>query len=270
MWGKWTFREIVPPEMLVTIVSFSDARGGVTRHPLSANWPLETLSIITLTEHAGKTTLTLRWAPHGVTEIERQAFDASHEGMRQGWAGTMEQLEAYLAQMGGAGDGDFVISRVFEAPREQLWQAWTDPRHMARWWGPRAFTNPVCEMDVRPGGAYRIVMRSPDGVDYPLTGVFQEISKPERLVLTMDPSGHPDAWHDAINPHRRKGENAAGELLQTVTFADVGGQTRLTVRTRFASAAIRDAMVKMGMNEGWSQSLDRLAGELNAVTVGAP
>ena len=97
MWGKWIFREIVPPEKLVVIASFSDAKGGVTRHPLSAHWPLETLSTMILTEHEGKTTLTLRWAPYNATAIERQTFDASHDSMRQGWGGTMEQLEAYLA-----------------------------------------------------------------------------------------------------------------------------------------------------------------------------
>lgn len=162
-------------------------------------------------------------------------------------------------------DREFVISRVFNAPRELVWRAWTDPKHMAKWWGPRAFTNPICEMDVRPGGAYRIVMRSPEGAEYPLKGVFKETIQSEKLVLTMDASGHPAEWHDMINPHRRKGENAAGELLQIVTFEDIGGQTRLTIRTRFESTAIRDAMVKMGMNEGWSQSLERLAGELTAV-----
>ena len=96
MWGKWTFQEIVPPEKLVVIASFSDAQGGVTRHPLSATWPLQTLSTTTFTEHAGKTTLTLRWAPDNATEAERQTFDSSHASMTKGWGGTMEQLEAYL------------------------------------------------------------------------------------------------------------------------------------------------------------------------------
>ncbi len=98
MWGKWIFREIVPPEKLEVIVSFSDAQGGVTRHPLSPTWPLETLSTMTLTERAGKTELTLRWAPYGATESERLTFGLSHESLQQGWTGTMDQLAAYLAQ----------------------------------------------------------------------------------------------------------------------------------------------------------------------------
>lgn len=99
MWGKWTFVEIAQPEKLVLINSFSDAQGGVTRHPLSATWPLETLSTTTFTEHAGKTTLTLRWSAHHATETERQTFDSSHDGMTQGWGGTMDQFAAYLEKL---------------------------------------------------------------------------------------------------------------------------------------------------------------------------
>jgi uncharacterized protein YndB with AHSA1/START domain len=97
MWGKWTFREIVPPERLVLVASFSDAQGGLTRHPLSATWPLETLSTTTLTEHADGTNLTIAWSALNASETERQTFDDSHNGMRMGWAGTFDQLAAYLA-----------------------------------------------------------------------------------------------------------------------------------------------------------------------------
>lgn len=92
-----------------------------------------------------------------------------------------------------------VIARIIKAPRERVFKAWTDPKQMAQWWGPAVFTTPVCEMDVRPGGLYRIVMRSPDGVDYPLKGVYREVVEPERLVMTMDLSEHPDAWHDRLD-----------------------------------------------------------------------
>ena len=134
---------------------------------------------------------------------------------------------------------------------------------MAQWWGPHTFTNPVCDMDVRPGGAYRIVMRAPDGVDYPLKGVFREVARPERFAMTMDCSEHPDAWHDLVKPNRPKEErNPAGEMLCTVTFDENAGKTKVAIRIRFASAGLREAMVKMGMNEGWSESLDRLAAVL--------
>ena len=160
-------------------------------------------------------------------------------------------------------EDEFLISRVFDAPRELVWKAWTEPERLTQWWGPRGFTNPVCELDVRPGGAHRVVMRSADGVDYPIKGVFREIVAPERLVMTMDCSEHPAEWHDLVDPNRDKNNrNPAGEMLQTVTFEDLGGKTRLTIRTRFESAGIRNAMVKMGMNEGWSESLERLTEHL--------
>ena len=130
---------------------------------------------------------------------------------------------------------------------------------MAQWWGPHTFTNPVCDMDVRPGGAYRIVMRGPDGREYPFKGVFREVVEPERLVMTGDTSEHPADWHALLKQNLKGGDEPPKEFLWSATFAKQGGKTKLTVRLRFESAAIRDAMVKMGMNEGWSQSLERLA-----------
>jgi uncharacterized protein YndB with AHSA1/START domain len=168
-------------------------------------------------------------------------------------------LKDFVEEIAPVADRMFVISRTFNAPRELVWKGWTEPKHMAQWWGPSSFTTPVCELDVRPGGAYRIIMRGPDGVDYPITGEYREIVPPERLVMTMDCTEHPAAWHDMVKPARKKGENnPAGTMLQTVTFEDFAGRTVLTIRIRLESTAIRDAMVKMGMNEGWSLSLDRL------------
>jgi uncharacterized protein YndB with AHSA1/START domain len=155
---------------------------------------------------------------------------------------------------------DFVISRLLDAAPEVVFEAWTNPKSMADWWGPRDFTNPVCSMDARPGGAYRIVMRSPEGAECPLKGVFREVVRPERLVMTMDHSELSEAWHDLIAPDRAKDDhNPAGEVVSTVTFEEMGARTKLTVRVRFESAEIRNAFLKMGMYEGWSQSLDCLA-----------
>jgi uncharacterized protein YndB with AHSA1/START domain len=101
MWGKWIFREIVVPERIVLVSSFSDEKGGLKRHPMVANWPLETLSTTTFAELGGRTKLTLRWAPHNPTADERKAFDCGHESMRMGWSGSFEQLDAYLASRDG-------------------------------------------------------------------------------------------------------------------------------------------------------------------------
>ncbi len=143
---------------------------------------------------------------------------------------------------------ELVMTRIFDAPRELVFKAWTDPKHVAQWWGPKGFTNPVCEMDLRPGGSLRIVMRAPDGVDYPTTGVFREIVEPERLVFTdvaLDEKGNPVL-----------------EGLTIVTLAEHGGKTKLTLHTAQTSTIgfVAEATKKLeGMEEGWTQSLDRLA-----------
>src|SRR6266849_1150797 len=97
-YGKWVYREIKKPERLVFIVSFSDANAGVTRHPMAPEWPREMLSTITFEDRQGKTTVTVRWNAYNATEAERKTFEAGRDSMREGWTGTMDQLEAYLAR----------------------------------------------------------------------------------------------------------------------------------------------------------------------------
>jgi uncharacterized protein YndB with AHSA1/START domain len=98
MWGKFVYREIVRPEKIVLINSFSDASGGLARHPFSPTWPLEMVSETTLAESGGKTTITIKWTPLNATDEECNTFDASRDGMMQGWSGTFEQLAGYLAK----------------------------------------------------------------------------------------------------------------------------------------------------------------------------
>jgi len=139
---------------------------------------------------------------------------------------------------------EFVFTRVFDAPRELVFKAWTDPKHVAQWWGPHGFTNPVCELDVRPGGGIRIQMRGPDGTVYPMTGVFDEIVEPERLVFTsaaLDEEGNP-----------------LFEVLNTVTFAAQDGKTTLTLQPRVVKRTAEAAPYLQGMEAGWTQSLERL------------
>lgn len=97
MWGKFVFKEIKAPEKLLFTSSFSDKDGNVTRHPFSADWPLETSTTITFTEKQGKTTVSVKWLPLNPTEIELKTFAAGMDSMQQGWTGTMERLETYLA-----------------------------------------------------------------------------------------------------------------------------------------------------------------------------
>jgi uncharacterized protein YndB with AHSA1/START domain len=141
-------------------------------------------------------------------------------------------------------DRELTLTRVFDAPRELVFRMWSDPQHVAQWWGPAGFTNPVCEMDVRPGGKLRIVMRAPDGTDYPMTGTFREVVAPERLVFT----------NAAIDEHG----NALIDGLTIVTFTKEGAKTKLTVQTRAVALAPLATRMLEGMDSGWRQTLDRL------------
>jgi uncharacterized protein YndB with AHSA1/START domain len=146
---------------------------------------------------------------------------------------------------------EIVLTRVFDLPRELVFKAWTGPKHLAQWWGPKGFTNPLCELDVRPGGSIRIHMCGPDGILYPMTGVYQEIMEPVRLVFTsaaLDKEGNPIL-----------------ELLNTVTFAEHSGKTTLTTKARVVKTTPEGAPYLEGSEAGWTQSLERL-GNLLAST----
>ena len=136
---------------------------------------------------------------------------------------------------------ELVIRRIFDAPRRFVFEAWTDPEHLARWWGPQGFAIIACKAEVRPGGAWHRTMRSPEGNVIRKHGVYREIVSPERLVFTYvsdDAEGNPGP-----------------ATLVTVTFADISGKTRLTLRqTLFESAAARDAH-----HVGWTSCLERFA-----------
>lgn len=173
-----------------------------------------------------------------------------------------DRLEAHLAAM--PGNDEFVLRREFEVPRDLLFKAWTDASTLAQWWGPHTFTNAMCELDARPGGEYRITMRSPQGEDFPIRGTFLEVNEPSRIIFTMDCTEHPPAWHDVVKPGREPKEtNPAGILWTTVTFQDLGPRTKLDLRVRFESASIRDTFVSMGMEDGWTESLEGLAALLS-------
>jgi uncharacterized protein YndB with AHSA1/START domain len=145
---------------------------------------------------------------------------------------------------------ELVITRVFDAPRGLVFKAWTEPERVVRWWGPRGFTMPTCKMDVRPGGVFHYCMRSPEGTDHWLQGVYREIVEPERLVLTW-------TWEDA--------EGKPGhETLVTVSFAEDGAKTKVTLHQAvFETITARDAH-----QGGWTSTLDRLAEYVAKACVG--
>src|SRR5437867_8337699 len=146
-------------------------------------------------------------------------------------------------------DREIVVTRVVDASRELVFEAWTDPTRVVQWWGPHGFTTTIQEMVVRPGGVWRFVMHGPDGTDYPNKIVYAEIEEPERLVYTHgDDSGG-------------KGR----EFQTTVIFEEQQGKTVLTMRALFGTAAERDRVVEeVGAVEGAKQTLGRLAEYLDA------
>ncbi len=149
-----------------------------------------------------------------------------------------------LARRRTAADGECVVARTVDAPARQVFALWTDAGRLARWWGPHGFTNPVCIADARPGGAIRIHMRAPDGTVHPMSGVFRDLAAPERIVFTsIAEDGHGRALLQAIT---------------TVTFAAEGRRTRLAVHTTAVGTAPDAAPMLAGMEEGWTQSLERL------------
>jgi uncharacterized protein YndB with AHSA1/START domain len=164
-------------------------------------------------------------------------------------------------------DRELVLIRTFDAPRKLVYKVWTDPKHIVNWWGPAVFTIPVCEIDLRPGGAYLYVMRSPDGMDFPVTGKFIEIVSNERIVYSYDAFEQKDMWETLIGKSVSNVDFSTLQSIATVTFEDDGDKTKLTLITRFVSNEVRDAMMQIQMAEGWTQSLEKFAEELLAAAV---
>ena len=140
---------------------------------------------------------------------------------------------------------EIVMTRSFAAPRQLVWEAWTKPEHLPRWMlGPEGWTMPVCEIDLRPGGAWRFLWRRADGTEMEMRGEYHEIVAPERLVSTESWGGD---WPETLN---------------TLTLAEEDGKTTITQTVLYPSREARDAALKTGMKEGVSLSFDRLAAYL--------
>lgn len=150
-----------------------------------------------------------------------------------------------------------VITRVFDAPVELVWKAWSEPERYKQWWGPEHFTAPVIEMDFHVGGRFLGCMRAPDGKEFWSTGTYREIEPLKRIVTT-------DSFSDADgNPvpatHYGMPDDIPLEMMLTVTFEDLGDKTRLTIRHEGMPASMKE-----GANAGWDSSLDKLAASLAA------
>jgi uncharacterized protein YndB with AHSA1/START domain len=138
-------------------------------------------------------------------------------------------------------DREIVMTRVFDAPRELVFDAYTKPEHVPHWFGPHGTEVPVCEIDLRPGGEWRFVLRSPDGSEMGMRGVYREVARPERLVSTESFDDYP------------------GESLNTIELTEEDGRTVFTCTVLYDSKETRDAVIASGMQGGAAETFDRLA-----------
>jgi len=227
-----TFDEIVAPER---IAFHHNAEGSEQVH----HW-----TFVTFEDVGGKTKLTMRLLFSSVEEKERVVREyGAAEGLKQ----TVGRLADYVSDWGKSGglEKHVTLTRLFQAPRALVFEAFTNAKHLAEWWGPKGFTNPVCEIDPRPGGAILIHMTM-EGTEFshPMTGTVHEVVPNERLVFTA-------VARDANN-------QVLLESHTTVTFRDEGAATRLTVEARAKGKQPIARMMLAGMQEGWSQSLEKL------------
>jgi uncharacterized protein YndB with AHSA1/START domain len=241
IWALGRYREIVRPRRIVYVDSFADAAGNKVEpsyYGMSIGHPSETLVTVTFSDLGGRTRVVLRHA--------LPAVFPERTGAEQGWGEMVDRLAEHLAAAGRS----LVASRLFDAPRQLVFKAWTDPERISRWWGPRGFATTTEKMEVKPGGLWLHVMHGPDGRDYPNRIVYDRVVEPELIVYS----------HDAGEP------GGPDEFQATVMFTPEGTKTRLTMRMVFRSRADRDRVVReYGADKGLQDTLTRLGEALTPV-----
>ncbi|KUG21147.1 putative glutathione s-transferase-related transmembrane [hydrocarbon metagenome] len=246
-WSTGVFREIVPMERIVATDSFSDAKGNVvsaSTYGMSGDWPDELVATVTFADADGRTEVTIREAGIPEGEMRDQAVG--------GWMESLDKLAEVLKEgeiatgkthiAAEPGRQEIVISRIFDAPREAVFDTYLDPALVPRWWGPKRFTTTVDAMEVRRGGIWRYVQRDPDGNVFAFFGVYHDIVPPERVIYTFEFEGTPGHVQ-----------------LETVTLEDLNGRTKVTDQAVFRTVEERDGMLSTGMEEGVNESMDRFA-----------
>lgn len=249
--NKSVFTEVVKPERIV--YEHGGGREGGPSVSFEATWTFEA--------QGGKTLLTGRMV--FATAAARE-FVVKEHGAIEGGKQTFDRLEEHLekrsakniSSSGETAVRDLVITRIFDAPRELVWRAWTDPERMKLWWGPKTFTAPAGKIDLRVGGAFLFCMRSPEGQNFWSTGVYREIVAPSLLVYTDNfadekgnvvPASHyglPGDWTE--------------EMVVTVTFEEHEGKTKMTLR----HAGLPSGEMSEMTGTGWNGSFDKLAESL--------
>jgi len=246
-WSTGVYREIEKPERIVSTDSFSDEKGNIvpaSHYGMTGDWPEELIVTVTFEEQKGTTKFTLRHEGIPPGEMMDEA--------RAGWSGSFDKLAEVLEEekpgapktrlIAEPGKQEAVVVRIFDAPRERVFKAYTDPQDMTRWWSPGKYTVVVDTMDVRPGGIWRILNRDAEGNQFWFHGVYHEVSSPSRLVYTFEFEGMP-----------------GHVLLAIVTLEDREGRTKVTEKSVFESVWDRDGMLQSGMQESAPEVMDRLA-----------
>ncbi len=246
-WSAGTYKEIIKAERLILSDSFSDSEGKIvpaSYYGMSGDWLLELQVTVTFEEDAGRTRLTLRH--EGMPEGQMS------ELTKAGWNESFDKLAEYLEKgsvsmpkttfIAEPGKQEIIVIRVFDASRERVFKLVTDPKLLPQWWGSRRLTTVVDKMDVRLGGPWRFVQKDSSGKQYAFHGVYHEVAPPERLVYTFEFEGMPGHVQ-----------------LETVTFEDINGVTKVTDRSIFQRVEDRDGMAMADMQAGSSESMDRFA-----------
>ncbi|MGV8839669.1 MAG: SRPBCC family protein [Bauldia sp.] len=236
-----TYREIRPQERLVLLNRVMEDDAGVAL--------FEVQTTVGFAEERGRTSLTI------VEEVlnARSGAEKHLAGMEEGMNQTLERLGHHLGSLVLAvPDSEPILwmARIFDAPRDLVWQAMTDPRHAAQWWGQKAARNVVFELDVRPGGKWRVHQQYPDGQTFKFKGEVREVEPPHRIVQTF---GMEDMFEDKI-------------IVETMTLTDLGnGRTLYKVVSRFENFEDRAGMIASGMSYGAQEMLDRLGDYLTTL-----
>ncbi len=239
VWTTGTYKEIVPLKRIVTTDSFADKNGKVvpsTAYGMSG-FPLELQVTITFQAQGNRTKMTLRHSglPSGKLS----------EMTGVGWNESFDKLEVSLASalhvIAEPGKQEIVMTRTFDAPRKLVFSAFTDPKLIPQWWGPRALKTIVDKMDVRFGGTWRYIHRTADGSEYAFHGVYHQVQE-ERIVDTFEYEGMP-----------------GHVMLETIDLEEHNGKTKMINTSVFQSIEDRDGMLHSGMERGATETMDRFS-----------
>jgi uncharacterized protein YndB with AHSA1/START domain len=245
-WSTGLLREIVPLEKLVYTDNFADEEGNIvpaSYYGMAGEWPDELLVTITFEDQNGKTRFTLVHEGMPPGDMTEQA--------KAGWNESFDKLEKVLEEenrrraknsiIAVPGTQEVTLTRVFDAPRERLVEAFTNQTLIPFWWGPANLTTIVDKLDARSGGVWRFVQRDAEGNEYAFHGVYHEVS-PKRIVQTFEWEGMP-----------------GHVTLDIATFEELGGTTKLFEKSIAESVEDAEGMLASGMLEGWRETVDRLA-----------